>query len=124
MGCVSLLYVQVRVYLPRLCAMIDSSVCDDGCVPLGACTHDIMQVTVTGKDGRAGMAALTLRNSSDSPAEVAAGLAPHCIKNLPIYAVPVFLRFLPEYVCFFIAARHIFCRFLFVGGTLCTLRAP
>ena len=54
------------------------------------------QVTVPGKDGRAGMAALTLRDSTQPPATLTPGLAKHCIKNLPAYAVPVFVRFLPE----------------------------
>ena len=49
-----------------------------------------------GKDGRAGMAALTLRDSTQPPATLTPGLAKHCIKNLPAYAVPVFVRFLPE----------------------------
>jgi hypothetical protein len=59
---------------------------------------------VPNKDGRAGMAALTLKEgftvpgtSGGTPFDVA-GLAGHCITNLPFYAVPVFLRFLPEYV--------------------------
>jgi hypothetical protein len=43
------------------------------------------------------MAALTLK--PDVTFDYA-GLAKHCIKNLPVYAVPVFLRILPECVLF------------------------
>ncbi len=66
----------------------------------------IVQVAIPGKDGRAGMAALMLKEGYTYPgAPVADGitldmtaLAKHCTKNLPSYAVPVFLRILPEYV--------------------------
>ena len=50
------------------------------------------------------MAALTLKEGVAAPGAGAGtpfdveGLAKHCVKNLPAYAVPVFLRFLPEYV--------------------------
>lgn len=69
------------------------------------------------------MAALTLKEGvvppgapGGTPFDVS-GLAKHCIKNLPSYAVPVFLRFLPEYVlvCFsFCCAFGVSCGFLAV----------
>jgi len=66
----------------------------------GIAEVNVYGVSVPGKDGRAGMAALTLKEGVLPPGGSegfdVAGLAAHCIKNLPAYAVPVFLRFLPE----------------------------
>jgi len=69
----------------------------------GIAEANVYGVQVPGKDGRAGMAALTLKEGYLPPSAPGAGthfdvhgLAKHCTKNLPSYAVPVFLRFLPE----------------------------
>ena len=56
-------------------------------------------MVVPGRDGRAGMAAITLKDQSASLTELTQGLAKRCTKSLPHYAVPVFLRILPEYGC-------------------------
>jgi len=45
------------------------------------------------QDGRAGMAAVVMAPNIDL-----AGLGQHLSKHLPVYAVPVFLRALPQYV--------------------------
>jgi len=52
---------------------------------------NVYGVEVKGADGRAGMAAMVLDDNIDLK-----GLAAHAIKDLPSYAVPVFLRKLPE----------------------------
>jgi len=52
---------------------------------------NVYGVEVKGADGRAGMAAMVLDDNIDLK-----GLATHAIKDLPSYAVPVFLRKLPE----------------------------
>jgi len=51
---------------------------------------NVYGVSVPGKDGRACMAAMVIRDGLDF-----AKLAKHCTDNLPAYAVPVFLRRLP-----------------------------
>ncbi|KAI8910911.1 AMP-dependent synthetase and ligase, partial [Gorgonomyces haynaldii] len=52
---------------------------------------NVYGVLVPGADGRAGMAALTVKPGFDI-----SGLAKHCISRLPSYAVPLFIRILPE----------------------------
>ena len=71
-----------------------------------------------GKDGRAGMAALTLKEgyvAPGTPAGVSAtafdanAFAAFVAKSLPAYSVPVFLRFLPE--CVFLCYTLLFAIF-------------
>jgi len=56
---------------------------------------NVYGVTVPGADGRAGMAALVLENNDLSKFDFAQ-LGAHTAKDLPHYAVPLFLRILPE----------------------------
>ena len=75
----------------------------------GIAESNVYGVAVPGTDGRAGMAALTLTNDSAVSVPDAKGnpvpldfdgLAAHLKANLPAYAVPVFVRILPECVVF------------------------
>ncbi|ESP00513.1 hypothetical protein LOTGIDRAFT_206138 [Lottia gigantea] len=60
--------------------------------------HDanVYGVTVPGQDGRAGMAAITLYNDSELTTKQLKVIYEHCEKELPHYAVPIFLRVLKE----------------------------
>lgn len=54
---------------------------------------NVYGVTVPNCDGRAGMAAIT---GADLKSLDWNGLVAHLTKNLPRYAIPVFLRFMPQ----------------------------
>ncbi|KAK3585281.1 hypothetical protein CHS0354_040225 [Potamilus streckersoni] len=57
--------------------------------------HDanVYGVEIPGADGRAGMAAVHLIDGTPVSNDVLKMIFNHCMKNLPIYAQPVFLRF-------------------------------
>ncbi|KAL3865944.1 hypothetical protein ACJMK2_043288 [Sinanodonta woodiana] len=57
--------------------------------------HDVnvYGVEIPGADGRAGMAAVHLTDGTPVSNDVLKMIFNHCMKNLPIYAQPVFLRF-------------------------------
>jgi len=58
---------------------------------------NIYGVEIPGTDGRAGMAALILREGLSNSADLdIAGLSRYLTENLPAYAIPVFLRLLKE----------------------------
>eukprot|EP00937_MAST-01D_sp_MAST-1D-sp2_P000039 g39.t1 len=65
----------------------------------GVVEVNVVGVEVPGKDGRACMAAMLLEGGQ-TPEAIAAfdwdGFATHCRKQLPSYAVPLFVRVLPE----------------------------
>ena len=58
----------------------------------------IKSLTSTGHDGRAGMAALTLRNGKKPTPQQLKQIYKLCEVDLPTYARPLFLRLLPEAV--------------------------
>jgi len=58
----------------------------------GVTEVNIYGVQIPGKDGRACMAAMVVDDQTMNWAE----LAKHCEKNLPLYAVPIFIRVLPK----------------------------
>ena len=68
---------------------------------------NVYGVEVKGTDGRAGMAAIVADHSLDF-----AKLGAHAAKELPAYAVPLFLRILPEYFLSFFLSFFFFCSWL------------
>jgi len=69
---------------------------------------NVYGVAVKGTDGRAGMAAIVADDSLDF-----AKFGAYAAKELPAYAVPLFLRRLPEYFSFFNSYLSFFLSFAF-----------
>ncbi|KAJ8304963.1 hypothetical protein KUTeg_018546 [Tegillarca granosa] len=51
-----------------------------------------------GSDGRAGMAAIVLRDNQEVTSDILQKIYKHCQKSLPSYARPLFLRFVKELI--------------------------
>ncbi|KAI8925060.1 fatty acid transport protein [Entophlyctis helioformis] len=62
----------------------------------GVAQVNVFGVEVPGADGRAGMAALVLSTTDDAPVFDVRGLAQYAKERLPAYAVPLFIRIMPE----------------------------
>jgi citronellyl-CoA synthetase len=61
----------------------------------GVSSSAVYGITMPGSDGKAGMAAIVLDEGKES--FELDGLAPHLRKVLPKYAVPLFVRFVPDF---------------------------
>lgn len=57
---------------------------------------NVYGVEVPGADGRAGMAAILLKDTVDVHTDLLPQIFHHCEENLPVYARPLFLRFIKE----------------------------
>lgn len=58
----------------------------------------IYMKAISGEDGRAGMAALTLHQDQPVTPEILKGIYRKCEHELPTYARPVFIRFMKEFI--------------------------
>lgn len=59
---------------------------------------NVYGVKVPGSDGRAGMAAIVLRDNQEVTTDILQKIYKHCQKSLPSYARPLFLRFVKELI--------------------------
>lgn len=57
---------------------------------------NVYGVEVPGADGRAGMAAILLKDTVEFHTDLLPQIFHHCEENLPVYARPLFLRFIKE----------------------------
>ncbi|XP_061172698.1 long-chain fatty acid transport protein 6-like [Saccostrea echinata] len=61
------------------------------------CDVNVFGVSIPGEDGRAGMAAIILKENQIT-ADKLRTIYSVCEKELPVYARPLFLRFMPEFI--------------------------
>lgn len=59
-------------------------------------TSVIFALCCLGADGRAGMAAILLKDTVEFHTDLLPQIFHHCEENLPVYARPLFLRFIKE----------------------------